>query len=270
MIIAQITDLHLRTDGEKLKGMIDSVAALQTCLDHLGALRPRPDVILATGDLANRARVQDYATLRRMLESVGIPFYVIPGNHDERGLMRETFSDRDDFPKTGEFLHYAIEDHPLRLIGLDTKSGDRVGGEMCEIRLDWLRARLEERPHTPTLIFMHHPPFKTGIGFMDKDEFIGADAMEALIANHSQVEGIICGHLHRQITRRWAGTIISTAPSVAFQMVLDLAEAAPSGFVLEPPACPIFLWRPEMGLVGHMSLIGDFGPRHPFVSDSAK
>ncbi len=266
MIIAQISDLHLRTDGEKLKDMIDSVAALQACLDHLGAMRPRPDVLLVTGDLANRARTQDYTTLRRMLESIAIPFHVIPGNHDDRALMREAFSYQDD----GEFLHYTVEDGPLRLIGLDTKSGERVGGEMCAPRLAWLRARLEEKPHAPTLIFMHHPPFKTGIGFMDKDEFIGANLLEALIAGHAQVEGVICGHLHRPISRRWAGTIISTAPSVAFQMALELGEDAPSGFVLEPAACPVFLWRPEMGLIGHISLIGDFGPRHSFAGDSAK
>ena len=265
MIIAQISDLHLRGDGRPLRGGIDSVAALAACIRHLNALDPRPDVVLATGDLANKGVDQDYATLHRMLGELDMPVYVLPGNHDDREALRRTFADHRYLPTNGEFLHYTVEDLPLRLIGLDTVAAGADGGCMCAQRLAWLEARLDEGGGRPTLIFMHHPPFRTGIAFMDALGFDGADAMEATVRRHPGIERIICGHVHRDIQVRWGGTIASTAPSIVFQMAMDLRPDSPAAFVLEPAACPVFLWDPDTGLIGHMSVIGEFGPRQAFA-----
>lgn len=267
MIIAQISDLHLRTDGQLLKGKIDSVAALDSAILHLNSLPVRPDMALVTGDLVNKALAQDYAGLRRNLDRLEMPHYVIPGNHDDRTMMRETFADLDYLPQTGNFLHYTIEDYPLRLIGLDTKRDDSDGGEFCAERLAWLDKTLSEQPDRPTFIFMHHPPFATGIGFMDDPVFIGADDLKAVISRHSQIQHIICGHMHRDITVGWGGTVVTVSPSIVFQMAMDFNDGAKSGFVLEPAACPVFLWRPEQGVIAHRSVIGDYGPKHPFVVD---
>ncbi|NQV48102.1 MAG: phosphodiesterase [Rhodospirillaceae bacterium] len=268
MIIAQISDLHLRTDGQLLKGKVDSVAALDAVIAHLNALSPRPDLVLATGDLVNKAHRQDVDGLRRALDRLAMPHYVIVGNHDDRDMIRDTFADLGYLPpKQDKFLHYVLEDHPLRLIGLDTKRDDHDGGEMCEARRQWLDDRLSEASGKPTLIFMHHPPFATGIGFMDKHGFVGGTELEAVVGKHRQVEMVICGHLHRDITKRWAGTVARVAPSVVFQMAMDFTEGVESGFVLEPTACPIYLWGEDTGVIAHRSQVGDFGPKHPFVID---
>ncbi len=269
MIIAQITDLHLRTDGQPLKGRVDSVAALNAAIEHLNLLQPRPDLVLVTGDLVNKAHSQDYQGLRRELDRLDMPSYVIPGNHDERHMIRRYFGDCGYLPEDGDFLHYTIEDEhfPLRLIGLDTKRLGHDGGEMCTARLQWLDHTLSAAPERPTLIFMHHPPFVTGIGFMGVKRFDGGREMEAIIARHGQVQRVVCGHAHRDITVRWGGTVASVASSLVFQMSLDLREGAKSSFVLEPPACAIYKWHVDQGLIAHRSVIGEFGPRHPFVVD---
>ncbi len=264
MLIAQISDLHLRADGKRLKNTVDTQATLDACLDHLAAMQPRPDVVLATGDLAHDGKRRDYRALREAFDGLPMPVYPIPGNHDHRGKLRDAFADRGVFPPDGPFLNYVIEDHPLRLVGLDTVMEGADGGEFCAARRDWLDRSLAEAPTRPTLIFMHHPPFATGIGFMDATPFAGAAETEAVVRRHSQVVGVVCGHMHRAITVGWGGTVAMVAPSIVFQMVLDLARDAPSGFVLEPPAVPLYLWRDDAGLIAHMSLIGDFGPRHPF------
>ena len=264
MIIAQISDLHLRTDGVKLKGIVCSVDALQRTIDHINATQPKPDLVLATGDLANKAYIQDYQGLRAMLDQLDMPYHVIPGNHDDREMMRSTFQDHGYLPEDG-FLHYTLEGFPLRMVGLDTKDQGREGGCLCQERLAWLDDTLSAQPDKPTLVFMHHPPFKTGISYMDKDYFIGADEMDAIIRKHDQVERIICGHLHRTITKRFGGTVASVASSTAFQMSLDLRPDVSSRIVLEPPRLPMLVWDADIGLVGHTSLLGDFGPLHPFV-----
>jgi|TARA_Y100000294_G_scaffold132175_2_gene124628 3',5'-cyclic AMP phosphodiesterase CpdA len=265
LIIAQITDFHLRVDGKLFNDDKDTEAQLAACVEHLNALQPRPDVVLATGDLADEPDETAYEVMRRMLEGIEMPVYVIPGNHDDREMVRRAFLDLGYFPTTadGPFLHYTVEDHPLRLIGLDTLETGGDEGEMCADRRHWLDDRLSEQPDRPTLIFMHHQPIMTRMGAIDKNAFAGAREMEELIRRHSQVEWIICGHLHRPIQMRWGGTVVSVAPSSAFQRTLTLDNAMPKAFIDEPPGISVHMWSAETGIISHISLMGDFGPPYP-------
>ena len=95
---------------------------------------------------------------------------------------------------------------------------------------------------------------------MDAIACRGAEALAAVIARHGQVERVLCGHVHRPVTLRWAGTVASIAPSVAHQVALDLRPGAPSAFVMEPPALQLHLWLPGQGLVSHTRYLGDHGP----------
>lgn len=66
--------------------------------------------------------------------------YFILGNHDDRRLMQETFGDtHSHIPTGGGFLNYAIEDHPLRLVSLDSL----INGEVCGIVDEAQRGRLD-------------------------------------------------------------------------------------------------------------------------------
>ncbi|MEO5337553.1 MAG: phosphodiesterase [Magnetospirillum sp. WYHS-4] len=266
MIVAQLSDFHFRSDGIPIKGKVDGAKALAAALDHIKTLTPGPDLVLVTGDLIDKSGRPDYGPVKEGLASLGVPVYAIPGNHDDREAMRTAFADLGYLPAEGEFLHYTVEGHSLRLIGLDTQVPGTYLGELCPARLAWLEDRLAEAPDRPTLLFMHHPPFRTGIHFMDRSPFRGAEPFDALLRRHPQVLRLLCGHLHRPVEARFGGTVASTAPAIAFQMSLDLRPGAESTFVLEPAACPVFLWRPDTGLVGHLSPIGDYGPRHPFTS----
>jgi len=157
-----------------------------------------------------------------------------------------------------------LEQYPVRLIALDTVVPGKTGGLMCPARLGWLAARLEEAAARPTLIFMHHPPFATGIGHMDQVGLEGAAAMGEVVARHPQVERVVCGHLHRPIQLRWRGTVVITAPSTAHQVVLDLRDDAPSMFAMEPPAFLVHVWREGTSLITHTSYVGEFAGPYPF------
>jgi Icc protein len=118
MILAQTSYLYLRIDGNILKNSLFGSPLIDSCIEHINALRPHPDVVLATGDLVNTPTDQDYEALRTALDELSVPVYVIPGNHDGRDELRETFSDWGYLPE-GPFLHYTVEHYPLRLIGLE-------------------------------------------------------------------------------------------------------------------------------------------------------
>jgi len=231
---------------------------------HVLKLDPRPDVVIMTGDLVEGGKPEEYAHLRRLIAPLPMPVYVIPGNHDAREPLRAAFADKGYFPASG-FLQYAVEGWPIRLIALDTLVEGKGHGELCAERLAWLEARLGEQPDKPTMLFMHHPPFDCGIETFDKSRLLdGADRLAALVRRHGNIERATCGHVHRPIQVRWAGTMASIAPSTAHQATLDLHEHSRLTMMMEPPAIALHQWRPGTGLVTHVSYVGEFDGPKPF------
>ena len=265
MLIAQISDMHIKPPGELLYKRVDTAGFLERAVAHVNALDPRPDVVLATGDLVDGGKVEEYALLRQLLAPLAMPVHLIPGNHDARDEMREVFADHAYLPRDG-FLHYTIDGLPVRLIALDTLVPGKGHGELCADRLDWLEARLGESD-APTILFMHHPPFDCGIEFFDGHGLMqGGPRLAELVRRHGNVERVMCGHVHRPIQVRWAGTMASIAPSTAHQATLDLREGAPLSMKMEPPGIALHLWRPGTGLVTHVSYIGTYDGPRPFRS----
>ncbi|HEX2888979.1 phosphodiesterase [Vineibacter terrae] len=268
MIIAQITDLHVRPPGRFAYDRVNTNAMLKAAVDALMRLERRPDVVLASGDLTDCGLADEYVALRELLAPLSMPVYLVPGNHDRRENMRAVFQADGYLPADGEFLHYVIDDHPVRLIGLDTVVPGEGHGLMCLRRLNWLETQLARAPGEPTVIFMHHPPFLTGLADMDRINCRGGDSMADIVARFPNVERVLCGHHHRPIQARWAGTLASVSPSTAHQVALDLKpDNSPTMFNLEPPAYQLHVWSPYSGLVSHTAYVGDYGGPYPFVLD---
>ncbi|MBM3732627.1 MAG: phosphodiesterase [Acidimicrobiia bacterium] len=270
MILAQVTDTHVVSGGKLVFDMIDTADRLLRCVEHLNRLDPRPDVVVMTGDLVESGRPEEYRNLRRILAALEQPIYVIPGNHDDRRALREAFADQAYLPADSEFLHYTIDIHPVRLIGLDTTVPGVPWGELCWRRLSWLDDRLKEQPDQPTVLLMHHPPFRTGLLSMDWQNCRQGEELGKILHCHPQVIRILCGHVHRAIQVHWQGVIASTAPSTAHAVAFDLRRDSSFDFILEPPACQIHHWQKEIGLVSHLSFIGDYGERYPFDNSVRK
>jgi Icc protein len=264
MLICQITDTHIKAGGKPAYGRVDTAAMLRRCIDHVARRTPRPDVVLLTGDLVDFGRADEYQFLRELLDSLPIPYYLLPGNHDDRQQLREAFPDHAYLRQWAPFVQYAIDDWALRLIALDTVIPGEGGGRLCDERLAWLDRQLAGAPQRPTLIAMHHPPFRTFIAHMDEIGLDGYRQFAGVLARHPQVERIVCGHLHRPIEARVAGIVASTCPSPAHQVALDLAPDAPARFMMEPPGYQLHCWSAETGVVSHTSLIGDFAGPYPF------
>ena len=254
MILAQITDLHVGTPGSYIDRQSQTAAQLERAVQHLCSLEPLPDVVLCTGDLVHDGQPEEYAVLAALLKPLPMPWFIIPGNHDDREQLRTAFSHRGYLPAQG-FLCYAVDLGPLRLVALDTLVEGMPGGRLCAERLAWLDATLSEAPKQPTIVIMPPPPFRTGIRMMDDMGLEGSEGLAEVIGRHPQVERILCGHLHRPIVKRFAGTVASTCASTAHQVVLDLRQPGRLSMVAEPTVCQLHLWSPELGLVSHTSYI---------------
>jgi 3',5'-cyclic AMP phosphodiesterase CpdA len=245
MLIAQITDLHLGFDPGDPEEL--NRRRLDSTLRTLAAMVPAPDLLLATGDLADKGNDRiSYARLREAVAGLPFPVHFALGNHDSRDSFRAAFPEA---PMPGGFHQYAVEAGDLRILVLDTLGEGRHGGAWCEARAEWLRARLAEAPGRPTLLALHHPPIESGHGWMTEDPEAGwVKRLESVVAARSDIVGLVAGHLHRAIVARWAGTLLAICPSTAPQVALDfrpLDPERPDGramIVAEPPGFAIHHW----------------------------
>lgn len=269
MLIAQITDPHIKIPGKLAYGRVDTAAMLERCVAEICRLDPAPDLVVMTGDLVDLGRPEEYVRLKALLAPLRQPVIVVPGNHDERESMRAAFAANGYLPDSG-FLHFVVGSrYPLRIIGLDTLVPLEGRGELCAERLSWLEETLAQEPSRPTLLLMHHPPFVTGIGHMDEIGLSGREAFAEIVSRHPQIDLILCGHLHRSIQTLVGGRRVLTCPSPAHQVALDIRPDAPSRFRMEPPGYMLHWWN-DGQVVSHTAAIGDYDGPHPFFDPDGK
>lgn len=254
MLIAQITDCHVVAADHVFSGRVDTGAGLRAAVVQLNAMVPRPDVVLATGDLVNDGTADEYAHLASILDELDISLHVVPGNHDDRRNLRATIA---DLPAGGpdDRIDYVVEHHPLRLIGLDTTVPGDHGGESHTDQMAWLDRQLAAQPDRPTLIFQHHPPFATGIAWMDDVGLRHADRQAEVLARHPHVVAVICGHVHRPISTVIGSAAVSISPSTGAQVSLEL-DGTPHVYCDDTPAMALHQWDGTR-LRTHVVQIGD-------------
>ncbi|QQR37582.1 metallophosphoesterase [Devosia oryziradicis] len=237
MIVGQLSDIHADGSAEALQ-------RLDVVLGWLGPLRP--DAVIVSGDLAESDHQRSYRAVRQRLENLGAPFFVVPGNMDDHGLMMEAFGDLYGWSSPRP-LNVVGSLRDLRLIGLDVTVSGAHHGDARPV-LDWLSRELNS-DDPPALIFQHQHPFKTGIDGKDRNICFGGDELARVIENaRSPVIALTCGHVHRPMFTRFAERPATMAPSVARanRLRLDGRESN----ISDPPGLLVHHWS-EGRLVSH-------------------
>ncbi len=127
---------------------------------------------------------------------------------------------------------------------------------MDQERLDWLEARLQEDDRE-TIIFMHHPPFKTGLCYPDTLMCRNGEAFGDVIERYPHIQAIICGHVHRDVVTIWRGVPAFITGSATFANGLILYPVDDVDPLLEPPTCRLFVWDDDR-LTSHLSFIDEY------------
>jgi 3',5'-cyclic-AMP phosphodiesterase len=272
VVIAQISDLHIKPPGSLAYGRVDTAGALERCVAALNAFRPKPDLVVISGDLADTPTAEEYEHLKRLLAPLSLPFVSIPGNHDSRELMRAAFPLAEYALASGP-LNQRVELDGLDLVLLDSSVAGKPHGELDAATLQWLEAVLASSPDRPALMFLHHPPFATGIWHMDRQNLLNAGELAPIVRRHPRVQLIACGHVHRATLTMFAGIPSTICPAPNHAVDLDLAELREPSFKVEPPAFHLHCWFPGEGfgsVVTHHVPIGDFDGPHPFFGPDGK
>jgi 3',5'-cyclic AMP phosphodiesterase CpdA len=212
MIIAQISDTHLALDTPDAERRLSEFASTIT---DINALDPAPDVIVHTGDVVHNGRQDEYAQAAAILATARAPVYVLPGNKDDRAILRAAFFAPDDF--VSEFIDYAVEDFPVRLIALDTLSPGKGRGDFRREQVERLISLIDAEPDKPIAVFTHHPPFEVTVG-PDRFHFDGGESMTRLrqaLQRGGRLVGVFSGHVHRAAAGRVGRIPASVVPCIA-------------------------------------------------------
>ncbi|RDJ22447.1 phosphodiesterase [Bosea caraganae] len=269
MLIAHLTDLHLCPPGELALRVSDTVGMTRRAFEAVAALPVKPDALVITGDLTENGRPEEYALLRSMLAGLGLPTLLLPGNHDDRENLVAGLELGPHAVTDGGFVQFLADLGPIRLIGLDTVQPGSSAGAICDIRLDFLEAALAGADGRPVALFMHHPPFSCGLGYLDAVMLKeGAGRLAEIVAHYPNIERVLCGHHHRPVQVRYAGTLGQVAPGVSHQVILDLREGAPARFLMEPPAFLLHLFAQDR-LISHTAYSGRYDGPYPFRPDAS-
>ena len=270
MILVQITDSHIEAAGVLTYGTFDAAASLAKVVDAINALDPQPDLVVHTGDLVHHGEPAQYGPARAILDRLKAPYIVLPGNHDGREGLAAAFADTAWLPEGGGFLHYVMEDSPIRLVCLDTVIPGVAYGKLCAERLAWLDTQLAAAPDRPTVIAMHHPPMDMGLTFSSMVGLAeGGGELAAILTRNPQVQRVICGHVHRPVTAMFGPRPVWAAPATCYQFAADISDEQLLALTREPPGYSMHLWLddPVAGpnLVSHFVPVGDFGEPIPIM-----
>lgn len=241
-LIAQLSDIHI---GGPRGG---SGERFSLAIDEINAMSRRPDLVLLTGDLTHHSTEAEWSELLARLESLAVPWEAIPGNHD-----------RD----IGEIAgHRAIDAGPLRLVLVDTSNDEFDADDGA-----WLDRELGTRPQQPTVIAVHHPPFETGIWWMDCVGLQGRERFEEVVRRHPHVIKVLSGHVHRPIQTNWGTCSLWVSPSTSVAVAADLDPHHAPAETGEPPAFSLHAYAGG-GIVSHLIPVGPVAGRSPIEDDA--
>lgn len=276
ILIAQISDLHIKPKGTLAYGRVDTAKALERCVATLNALRPRPDLVVISGDLVDTPLAEEYDLLKQLLAPLELPFVGVPGNHDSRDLMRAAFPQAAYASASGA-LDQLVTVKGLDLLLLDSSVPGQPHGELEAATLQWLDDTLSASQERPALIFLHHPPFIAGIWHMDRQNLLNADLLAPIVKRHPRVQLVATGHVHRATLTMFAGRPATICPAPNHAVDLDLGHLREPSFKVEPPAFHLHAWFPGESadapfgrVVTHWVPIGEFDGPHPFFGPDGK
>ncbi len=243
LTIAHVSDLHIG-------GRPESDERAARVLAHVCAMRPAPDVLVVTGDVADHGwaggaqAADEYARARDLLAAWRGPLLVGTGNHDGRGPFAEVLLGGQAPARLDRGLKVAGH-HVLMLDSLvSAVDGQRIDhGELAPETLSWLEDRLAES-HTPTFVCFHHPPVTVGIAEADTMQLRNGSALEPVLSRHDHVVAVLVGHNHTMCATTFAGRPVLVGGGVVSSITLD-QEPLDHVWMDAPPTLAVHLLRDD-------------------------
>lgn len=208
--IIQITDTHLLKNDESVFG-VDTNTAFKKIISNMKDEIKDAYAIFLTGDLSQDESLESYEIISNSLKDFDKPVYWIPGNHDSITNMHLVFESTNNFTK-GKLLSTPLWD----FIFLNTKQEYQESGFLADPELEFLQFELSKKRTNPVALVMHHHPIPVKTPLIDKFILENRDKLLEIIAQ-SQINLLICGHVHHDYSLRYGDLNLEASPATCFQ-----------------------------------------------------
>jgi 3',5'-cyclic-AMP phosphodiesterase len=233
-VIAHLSDTHF--DGSDRNA--DRVARVMT---YLADLAQPVDVVLVTGDIADHGRPAEYDEARKAL-GCPYPMLACPGNHDERRAYRRHLL--AEIVETDAPINHVETVGGVTFAMCDSTIPGEDSGFLSDETLGWLDSVLDaddgSAHENPAFVCFHHPPVTLHSPLLDPIRLHGERRLADLLARHSRVVAVLCGHGHTAAASTFANRPMLVAPGVVSTLRLPWERLSPtSGSPMDfdaPPA----------------------------------
>ena len=243
--IIQISDTHLVGEDKFVSKTLETAAPLEDLVGRISEIQLEVgaiDAIIFSGDISDDGSAESYKRFKSILSPLELPIFLVPGNHDVRSIFRSEFLSAGYLPEAGKLnWHQAVAD--VHLIGLDTLIEGQGGGELDGETLKFLEYTLDKLENAPAILMLHHPPFKSGIEFMDS---IGLhtvrEPLGEILRSYCGELIVVCGHIHMNIITQLGGHTVIAAPSTCSSFVYNIHNDAPVGVLKQEGGLILHDW----------------------------
>lgn len=188
-VLLHISDTHFGTE----EGFV--VTALQAL-----AREQRPDALILSGDITQRARGYQFAAARRFCDSLGIArVLTLPGNHDIPlfNLVARVFAPYGGYKACfGDELEPELELGDVLVVGVNTtRPARRKDGEVSPQQVQRVVQRLRAAPREQLRVVVTHQPACVLRPQDEKDRLRGGEAAVQAWAS-AGADLVLGGHIH--------------------------------------------------------------------------
>lgn len=215
--IVQITDLHLKTKPGSLLWGADVDVGLSAVLADISQRQPAPDFILVSGDLVGD-EPEAYSRFRELLETLGLPAYCLPGNHDFPMAMEQAL--RGGLVRRERYIALGN----WQIVLLDSSFPGSPIGHLASGELTLVDTALATRPDLHTLVCLHHNPLPVGTSWLDTMTVSNGTALFAVLDRYPHVRAVVFGHIHGEFASQRGDVKLLATPATSVQFKPNTAD----------------------------------------------